>query len=246
MKYWISALVLVLMASFQASAEELVFEPVSSGNFAILHLNDEEVFLINTGSPNSQGEVLRYLNKVEDKHIKGILITQQTANNCGNLSEIVNRYKIDNIYMAKHDNSTCEIPQSMKKYTYQLTKNDRMAISSKYYIEFIFGEDSETGNFAISNGEFSCFWYENHIEIQNWDHKVQILYLPDQPSYAHLTEQELIKLDPEVAIINQRQNIKSLIELFQKQWVDIYTLKRGASAHISIVQNDYDFYLKKD
>lgn len=225
--------------------EELVFEPLTSGNFAIMYLNQDEVFLINTGSSSSQSEVKKYLRKLEDKHIKGILISKVNEQNCGNLEMILNDVEVDNLYLPKNNKELCKVPEEFKKQTYFLSKNERIAISSKYYIDHIYSPDTESSHIAISNGHFICYWYEGAINHELWNQETQVIYLTDSPS-ANLTEEDLVKLDPEVAIINRKGEIRSLIELFQKQWVDIYALRRGVSAHITIMQDDYELYLKRE
>ncbi|WP_054753122.1 hypothetical protein [Piscibacillus salipiscarius] len=98
---------------------------------------------------------------------------------------------------------------------------------------------------AISNGNFVCYWYEGNLKTSQWDKQTQVMFLPDNPS-ANLTEEDLEMLNPEVAIINRRGEIQPLIEMFQKQWVDIYALRKGVSAHINIMQEEYELYLKRE
>ncbi len=226
--------------------EEIVFEPLSSGNLAIMHLNEDEVFIINTGSLKSRSEVLEYIKALEDKHIKGILITRVNHENCGNLSMILKHFSVDNVYLPKSEEKVCTIPEDFSNQTYLLERNERIAISSKYYIDHVYDTEKESSHVAISNGDFICFWYEGAINHDLWNKHTQVIFLPDNVKAEQLSEEDLVKLDPEVAIVNQHNKLESLIELFQKQWVDIYALRRGVSAHITIMQDDYELYLKRE
>ncbi|WP_222591094.1 hypothetical protein [Tenuibacillus multivorans] len=226
--------------------EELVFESIPSGNFAMLHLNKEELFLINTGNSTSYEQVFERLEEFDDKHIKGILITKLDSDNCGNLSEILDDYQVDNIYLPKRDDGQCFIPENDTNRVFRLNDQEMMAISSRYYIKYVYNETTSTGNFAISNGQFISFWYEGIVDYDKWDEKVKVLYLPESTSIDQINEDDLVKLDPQVAIINKQNQTESLIQMFQQQWVDLYSLRHGASAHVMIEEDEYDLYLKKE
>ncbi|TFB23989.1 hypothetical protein E3U55_04025 [Filobacillus milosensis] len=238
----------IALSSFTTvmAKEEIIFEPISAGNFSILQLNEDNIFLINTGNYTSADQVLSYLSNFNHKNIKGILITNNIPENCGNLTKILDAYEVDNLYMPLVNQEQCEVPQAYENKVFKLEGHDQIAISSNYYIEYVYNEHEEAGNVSISNGEFICFWYEGAISYDKWSKKVQVMFLPDNQPGKRLTEEDLMKLDPEVAIINQRDQTDSLVELFQKQWVDIYALRKGVSAHVSIFKDDYELFLKRE
>ncbi|MGM8213949.1 hypothetical protein ACLIA0_00085 [Bacillaceae bacterium W0354] len=229
--------------------EEIIFEAIESGNFSIIHLNHDEIFIINTGNETSKEEVLKRLKKWENKHIKGILITRPTNENCGNLHAIIKKYRVGNVYLPKYTNGVCDVKQTDVN-VYTLKDQDVIAISANYYIEYTYNNESNLGNIAISNGKFVIYWFEGMADYSKWKKNINVLFIPENFSLKDLTEDDLVALDPEIAIINQGKDfkkIKSSMEMFQQAWVDVYLLKRGASVHILFdEEQQYHLQLKKN
>jgi len=227
--------------------EEITFEAIESGNFAIIDLNEEEFFIINTGSQSSELEVMERIEQLNDKEIKGILITRPTEENCGNLNQIMQTYDVETVYLPFNMSESCIVDFTLSNVE-RLNDGDSIAIGANYYVEYTFNEEADVGNVILINDKFIIYWYEGLADYSKWEKNINALYIPENIPIEHITMEDLSKLDPEIAIINQRnKHIRSFINMFQEAWVDLYLLKRGTSVHIFFDQDRYyHIQLKKN
>ncbi|WP_188205997.1 hypothetical protein [Alkalibacillus aidingensis] len=230
-----------------ASERELIFTPIDSGDIALLHLNEEEMFLINTGNGGSLPSVKEMINQWPEKEIKGILITAFRPENCGNLKALLEDHEIESVYVPHTDFQSCDEPKDTRIFS--LNKQETIALSNDFYLQYISENDSKKGSVMISNDSFTVYWYESYMNPEKHAaRQAELIYIPSYIKDDHMLGEEVIELDPEIAIINEKkdpQRNKHLHDLFQEAWVDTYFLKRFIAIHISIFENDYDVYLEK-
>ncbi|MDQ0350832.1 hypothetical protein J2R98_000635 [Alkalibacillus filiformis] len=241
----------VLLTSSTMSSvteRELIFTPIDSGDMAILHLNGDEMFLINTGDEESLKSVENTLNQWPDKKLKGILITSSKSENCGNLEKISKSRDVEQIYVSNENEMVCSL--SNEDYNvFSLKQQNVIALSNDFYIKYIAKENSENGNIVLSNDVFSVYWYETDQKLNGeLKGKVQLIYIPSYISANMIQHDEINKIDPQMAIINEKndpQRNRQMHDLFQESWVETYFLKKFIAIHISIYDGDYDVYLER-
>ncbi|WP_157783040.1 hypothetical protein [Alkalibacillus haloalkaliphilus] len=227
---------------------ELIFTPIDSGDMAILHLNDDEMFLINTGDEKSLRSVEKTLNQWPDKKLKGILITSPKSENCGNLEKVSKSWDVEHIYVSNEKEMVCSL--SNKDYNVlSLNEQNVIALSNDFYIKYIAKENSENGNIVLSNDVFSVYWYETDQKLNGeLKGKIQLIYIPSYISANMIQQDEINKIDPQMAIINEKDDPRrnrQMHNLFQESWVETYFLKKFIAIHISIYEGDYDVYLER-
>ncbi|GAA0459098.1 hypothetical protein [Alkalibacillus silvisoli] len=250
MGFWVKLLMISFLltnSTISSVAErELIFTPIDSGDMAVLHLNEEEMFLINTGDAKSLPTVKNTLAQWPEKTLKGILITAPKAENCGNLEAISSEWEVDQIYVSYESETICEL--SHEEYNIlSLTDQKVIALSNDFYLKYV-GNNNQ-GNIILSNEVFSIYWYETDQKINGeHDEQIQLIYVPSYADASSINREEINRIDPQMAIINEKNDQKrnkQIHGLFQESWVETYFLKRFIAIHISIYDSDYDVYLER-
>ena len=89
---------------------EVNFIDVGQGDSILIKLPNEEVMLIDAGNNEDGDMIVKYLKKDEIKRIDYLIGTHPHEDHIGGLDNVINSFKINNIYMPKvtHTSKTFE------------------------------------------------------------------------------------------------------------------------------------------
>lgn len=238
------ALLLMLPTSISDSEKsEWVFTSTEAGDTVLLQ-TDETMALINTGNPQEFEELNKSIELTNHDTIKSVVMTSAEANSCDNLTQLIDKYEVQYVYMVPTFDDKC-LDEIENVNDITLQQESTFTLSRRLYIQYR-TLDHNQGNVYISNGAISMYWYESadDYDITHAD----ISYFPSYLEKEDIDLKTLYKIEPEVAIINENNDIQpnsSIYQHLQELWVDTYFLSDDIAIHVLDDNQDFSVKLEK-
>ncbi|WP_411953308.1 hypothetical protein ACKXGF_08215 [Alkalibacillus sp. S2W] len=239
----IMAMLLMLPTGVSDSEKsEWVFTSTGAGDTVLLQTEDT-LALINTGNPQEFEELNESIELTNHDTIKSIVMTSSEANSCNNLTQLIDKYEVQYVYMVPTFDDEC-LDENENVDDITLQQESTFTLSRRLYIQYRTLEHDQ-GNVFISNGATSMYWYESSddYDITHAD----VAYFPSYLEKEDVDLKTLYKIEPEVAIINENNDIQpnsSIYQHLQELWVDTYLLSDELAIHV--LNEDRDFSVKLD
>ncbi|GGC87504.1 hypothetical protein GCM10007216_17790 [Thalassobacillus devorans] len=228
----------------EQSQAEITFFNIPDGEATLLQSDRRRNYLFNTGETSSLKFLKKELERLEVKKIKGIVLTGQTSDFCGNLKEVVTDYDVEEIFYTGSLSDNCNVPDGVSTVNWKegdrtqldgvslqviYTENEQMSLHLSFH---------ETGIIFFTKGDL-----EEEVHISNKSlPPFQILKIGNYGTGTSPTEQFLEKTDPHLAVLFTRKGTSvndGLIERMHGFWMDVYRLQQTGTTTIEIGKDQY-------
>jgi competence protein ComEC len=191
-KYQVIVLCLVILVSLLllesfCNPEKVVFMTVGQGDASLIYTKDRTILI--DGGPDwnvllELSRILKYRMKIDD-----IIITHPHSDHYSGLAEIIERYKVNNIYYYKQNkgsnifNTFLSNIKSKQINLVSVSRGDKIKLRNDCYLYFLWPQKEEVRSFDI-----------NELSIVNYFScgKIKILFTGD---ISEAVEKQLISMD---------------------------------------------------
>ena len=223
--------------------DELIYYPLNEGNIAFLKVNETDIYLFNTGHELDRQQILNQLDQWDDYTIRGIVITKIDEHNCGNLTFLTKKYSVDQLIIPERS-KTCKVNQKDVQVI-DLSKKKSVNFHEEYQVKYYPSKHGITGNLELKRDNFSAYWYETS-SVKQYSDRTTVVYVPSYIYESDLDIGFLDKLDPRVAVIQEKakkKQMRLLNDVFSKEWIEAFFLTNQLSVHIELGNNPYRIFL---
>lgn len=226
------------------SQDELVYYPLDHGNAAFLKVTGKDLYLFNTGHESDRYDLYHQLEEWKGYRLRGIIITQQNTHNCGNIDFLINTYDVEQLIVPGSLNESCAVDHQDVKQV-NLKQHPVTQITEDYTVRYEASYNGDGGNVELKRGRFTAYWYETSA-VADRNERVTFVYLPSYIYEEDLSIEFLDRLDPRVAVIQEKAKMKQmrlLNEILSKEWIEAFFLTKNLSVHVEVGDGPYRIFL---
>ncbi|MDC3424766.1 hypothetical protein NC797_09615 [Aquibacillus sp. 3ASR75-11] len=230
---------------------QFTFFDLPDGEATLIRTGKGKSILINTGSIESEEQLLKQLQERNMKQINTLILTKQTSDYCGNATRVMDRYNIQQIIYTGELNGTCEIPEKKRE---KWKTGDLRELSEGLFFRVLHAENTGEMALGITYGDTSIMYLSNsdlkdEKYLLKYSLDPEILKIGDYGSGNSPSEKFLSKTDPHVSIMFHCKKCKTnvdLLERLEESWIEVYQLDRIGTTTLEITPHDYDIFLSKN
>ncbi|WP_175991233.1 hypothetical protein [Bacillus sp. Marseille-Q1617] len=225
------------------------FLPLKNGEVAVLHLPSGENFLINTGPLTQLKELHYYLNQINIKEIKAIILTEKSEIFSDALLELEKKYSINELIAGASFsgiliNSKASAVQSLKE-------GDVYPLSSELALEVIHeGNEKQEGlDFSLTFFQHRFLWLSSqskHAEdvfMEKPLKNVNIVKIPLHSRTECISDPLIKHIDPQTALLyRSKEKLLNgdLLEAINEAWIDLYLTGQHGLITIKFNKHNYE------
>ena len=227
------------------------FLDLSSGEATLLHHDNGETMLINTGGPGTEDEFRQLLEMYGITKLSSVIVTKEDPEYTSNLEWLTENVAINKIVVGKHSSlhlslenknfvawksgDTHEVLPGLSISVLQEAENingslgmDLLFSFGKHKLLFMTSSNNEVEQSILSKQNLSS---------------VNILKVADFANRNGTSQHFIEEVNPQVAIIFQKRGVlpsQEVIERLHETWIDIYHTKQFGNISIKCSSDDYE------
>jgi beta-lactamase superfamily II metal-dependent hydrolase len=225
------------------------FLPLKRGEVAVLHLPSGENFLINTGPLSQIEELFYYLNQINIKEIRAIILTEEAEIYTDTLTELRKKYSIDQL-IAGNSFSGMLVKNKEAKIE-NLKEGETYPLSSELALEVIHeGNEKQEGlDFSLTFFQHRFLWLSSqskHAEevfLTKPLKNVNIVKIPLHSRTECISDPLIKHIDPQTALLyRSKEKLLNgdLLEAINEAWIDLYLTGQHGLISIKFNKNNYE------
>jgi beta-lactamase superfamily II metal-dependent hydrolase len=225
------------------------FLPLKRGEVAVLHLPSGENFLINTGPPSQIEELFYYLNQINIKEIRAIILTEEAEIYTDTLAEIMRKYSIDQLISG--DSFSGMLIKNKEAKVKSLKEGETYPLSSELALEVIHeGNEKQEGlDFSLTFFQHRFLWLSSqskHAEdvfLTKPLKNVNIVKIPLHSRTECISDPLIKHIDPQSALLyRSKEKLLNgdLLEAINEAWIDLYLTGQHGLISIKFNKNNYE------
>ncbi|SET90838.1 Metal-dependent hydrolase, beta-lactamase superfamily II [Salinibacillus kushneri] len=227
---------------------KFTFFHLTDGESLLITTGRDKKILINTGSKESEEDLVSQLDELEVQQIDYLILTNKRETSCGNTDVIIDKYNVTNVVSST--NQPCVNIQTSNIQTEKWEKGQTYEPSPGLIFKVLkVNQQAENMSFYITFGKNSMVFMSEGNEaiediIKELPIQTEIIKIPDYAEKNFPSGELLDQLDPHIAIIYDLKDKKlhaGLIERMTELWIDVYHLKRVGTVQIIFTPSDYEF-----
>ncbi|MRG88275.1 ComEC/Rec2 family competence protein [Salinibacillus xinjiangensis] len=222
------------------------FFSLTDGESLLITTGNDKNILINTGSDESEEELMNQIKEITDK-VDYLILTDKTEQACGNADQVIDQFHVTNVISPTSE--PCVNIQSDSVESVVWEKEKAYELSPGLQLRTLkVSEDSDIMSLYITYGKNSLVFMSEGSEeieevIKKYPNQTEMIKIPEYASKDFPSEELLTQLDPHIAIIYnlKEPNIHAgLLERLGESWIDVYHLKRVGTIQIICTPEDYE------
>ncbi|MGM0751230.1 MAG: hypothetical protein ACQET6_04820 [Bacillota bacterium] len=225
------------------------FLPVIKGEVAVLHLASGENYLINTGPLQESNQLYYYLNQIRIKNIKGIIITEKREVHEDMITELGEKYSIEEIIVGK---SLAEAISEIGSYTiHTIQENQSYSLSKELALNVMHegNENREGLDFSITFYHHRFLWlssqslHSEEVLLTKPLKNVNIVKIPLHSKSENMSHSLLRHIDPQTALLyrsKKRLLNGEMLEAINEAWIDLYLTGQHGLIAIKFNKRNYE------
>ncbi|MEK3853380.1 ATP-dependent DNA helicase [Cytobacillus sp. FSL H8-0458] len=237
-------------------SDELAFTffSLTDGESALIHHENDEKVLINTGGQGTEGELKKLLELYGVNQISAVILTNEELYNKASLKWLIKNFGVREIIANKSALSELKAEKGIGDLDlHAWNQNTKQQLFPGFHAEVLY-EGSDLGE-----GMDISFTFERHRmlfmnstspeakeslmgkELSN----VNIVKLPAFGRAGSISEEMIKHLDPQIAILFYRPSIKhdsDLFRLLNDAWVDVYYTRKHGTITIKFTDVNYELF----
>ncbi|MEL3972670.1 hypothetical protein AAEO50_10290 [Rossellomorea oryzaecorticis] len=225
------------------------FLPLKRGEVAVLHLPSGENFLINTGPLSQIEELFYYLNQINIKEIRAIILTEEAEIYTDTLTELMKKYSTD--HLISGDSFTGMLVKNKEAKVERLKEGDTYPLSSELAMEVIHeGNEKQEGlDFSLTFFQHRFLWLSSqskHAEdvfLTKPLKNVNIVKIPLHSRTECISDPLIKHIDPQTALLyRSKEKLLNgdLLEAINEAWIDLYLTGQHGLISIKFNKNNYE------
>jgi beta-lactamase superfamily II metal-dependent hydrolase len=225
------------------------FLPLKRGEVAVLHLPSGENFLINTGPLSQIEELFYYLNQINIKEIRAIILTEEAEIYTDTLTELRKKYSINQL-IAGNSFSGMLVKNNEAKIE-NLKEGETYPLSSELALEVIHeGNEKQEGlDFSLTFFQHRFLWLSSqskHAEdvfLTKPLKNVNIVKIPLHSRTECISDPLIKHIDPQTALLyRSKEKLLNgdLLEAINEAWIDLYLTGQHGLISIKFNKNNYE------
>jgi competence protein ComEC len=225
------------------------FLPVIKGEVAVLHLASGENYLINTGPLQESNQLYYYLNQIHINNIKGIIITEKREVHEDMITEIGEKYSIEEIIVGR--SLAKAIPEKGSYTIHTIQENQSYSLSKELALNVMHeGNEKREGlDFSITFYHHRFLWlssqslHSEEVLLTKPLKNVNIVKIPLHSKSENMSHSLLRHIDPQTALLyrsKERLLNGEMLEAINEAWIDLYLTGQHGLIAIKFNKRNYE------
>lgn len=232
----------------------LSFLPLSDGEAAFLHTADGRHFLINTGHPDSEAEILQYMDRFRISKLDGLILTEKKYWRTSFIKELMTKRKLKKVFTswplpARWRHSRLAHEQWKEGKIQEIGRDVRIQVLHN-------GRGKNEGlDFSIKYYDSRFLWMSSAskpAEKALLSHSLKdsnIIKVPNFGEARSLSRDLLMHIDPQTAILFKQKAghpDEKLMETLHQMWIDVYYTDQHGLLIIKFTKAGYELFTFPD
>ncbi|QHS22561.1 hypothetical protein GWK91_06180 [Virgibacillus sp. MSP4-1] len=227
---------------------KFTFFHLTDGESLLITTGRDKRILINTGSKDSEEDLVGQLEELEVQQIDYLVLTNKNETACGNADVIIDKYHVKKIASSSHQPCVNIKTEDISTVKWKHGETYEPSTGLRFKVLKV-SPNSQNMSLYITFGKNSMVFMSEANQaiediLKDLPIQTEIIKIPDYAEKNFPTGELLDQLDPHIAIIYDLKDKKlhaGLVERLTELWIDVYHLKRVGTVQIIFTPSDYEF-----